>query len=63
MQAYEDVISRCSTQYAPWYIIPADKKWFRNWIIASIITNALQEMKIRYPKYTPLKNIPLRTTI
>ena len=63
MQAYEEVIGRCSTQYAPWYIIPADKKWFRNWVTASIIIKALQEMKIRYPKYTPLKNIPLRTTL
>jgi PPK2 family polyphosphate:nucleotide phosphotransferase len=57
IQAYEEVIGRCSTQHAPWYIIPADKKWFRNWIIASIITNALQKMKIKYPKYIPLKNI------
>lgn len=61
MKAYEEVIRRCSTHYAPWYIIPADKKWFRNWIIASIITNALQEMKVRYPKYTPLKNTPAMT--
>jgi len=38
---------------APWYVIPANYKWFRNWAVAKIITNALTEMKIKYPKSPP----------
>ena len=55
MQAYGDAISRCSTPWAPWYIIPANKKWFRNWVIAKIIVETLEKMKIKYPKYRPPK--------
>ena len=50
MNAYTYAISNCSIKEAPWYVIPANKKWFRNWAIAKIITNTLIEMKIRYPK-------------
>ena len=55
MQAYGDAISRCTTRWAPWYIIPANKKWFRNWAIAKIIVETLEQMKIKYPKYISLK--------
>jgi PPK2 family polyphosphate:nucleotide phosphotransferase len=55
MQAYEDVISRCSTKWAPWYIIPSNNKCFRNWVIAKIVVETLREMKIKYPKYEPPK--------
>ncbi len=41
-QAYEDAISRCTTTHAPWYIIPANKKWFRNLAIADTIVRALR---------------------
>ena len=50
MNAYAYAISNCSIKEAPWYVIPANKKWFRNWAIAKIITNTLIEKKIRYPK-------------
>jgi PPK2 family polyphosphate:nucleotide phosphotransferase len=50
MNAYTDAISNCSIIQAPWYVIPANNKWFRNWAISKIITNTLIEMKIRYPK-------------
>jgi PPK2 family polyphosphate:nucleotide phosphotransferase len=53
MNAYTYAISNCSMKEAPWYVIPANKKWFRNWAISKIITNTLIEMKIRYPKFTP----------
>jgi len=55
MKAYGDAISRCSTRWAPWYIIPANKKWFRNWAIEKIIVETLEQMKIKYPKYIPPK--------
>jgi PPK2 family polyphosphate:nucleotide phosphotransferase len=43
--AYEDTISRCSTKYAPWFIVPADKKWFRNLAVAEILRDALTPFK------------------
>jgi PPK2 family polyphosphate:nucleotide phosphotransferase len=42
MKAYEDALSRCSTRYAPWHIVPADKKWFRNLAIAEAIVQTLR---------------------
>jgi PPK2 family polyphosphate:nucleotide phosphotransferase len=42
VKAYEDVLNRCSTPEAPWYIVPADKKWFRNLAIAETIVDALK---------------------
>ena len=50
MHAYSDAISICSMEKAPWYVIPANNKWFRNWTIANIITDTLTQMKIKYPK-------------
>jgi polyphosphate kinase 2 (PPK2 family) len=55
MQAYEDVINRCSKKWAPWYIIPSNNKCFRNWAIAKIVVETLKEMKPKYPKYIPPK--------
>lgn len=55
MQAYEDVINRCSTKWAPWYIIPSNNNCFRNWAIAKIVIETLKEMKPKYPKYVPPK--------
>ncbi|MGE5645471.1 MAG: polyphosphate kinase 2 family protein [Acidobacteriota bacterium] len=50
MEAYEDAIRKCSTAWAPWYVIPADRKWFRNLAVAEIIEEALREMNPKYPK-------------
>lgn len=47
--AYEAVLDRCSTAHAPWRVIPADKKWRRNAIIAAIVHGALEEMNPQYP--------------
>jgi PPK2 family polyphosphate:nucleotide phosphotransferase len=52
IHAYEDMLRNCSTKWAPWYIIPADKKWFRNYAIASIIVNELKEMDLKFPQPT-----------
>ncbi|MDQ2730891.1 MAG: polyphosphate kinase 2 family protein [Armatimonadota bacterium] len=47
--AYEDAISRCSTEGAPWFIIPSNHKWFRNVLIARIIVEYLEAMKLKKP--------------
>lgn len=48
--AYTDLINACSTALAPWYVIPADKKWFRNFAISDIIVQTLEKMDPQYPK-------------
>jgi len=53
MAAYEDALSRCSTPWAPWYIVPADKKWFRNLSVSGIIVRALEGLELRYPPPLP----------
>ena len=47
--AYEDALSRCSTPAAPWYVIPADRKWFRNLAVSHIIVEALEELRLEFP--------------
>jgi PPK2 family polyphosphate:nucleotide phosphotransferase len=49
MKAYEDALHKCSTSRAPWYVIPANHKWFRNYAIAELIVQALEDMKLKYP--------------
>ncbi len=50
MDAYEDVLTKCSTDYAPWYIVPANKKWYRNVIVGETIVKRLKELNMKYPK-------------
>lgn len=50
--AYEDALSRCSTDHAPWYVIPANKKWFRNYVVAELVVQALDNMRLKYPAPT-----------
>jgi PPK2 family polyphosphate:nucleotide phosphotransferase len=50
--AYQDTISKCSNMWAPWYIIPANKKWFRNLAVGLIIIDTLERMKPKFPKPT-----------
>ncbi len=53
MQAYEDAITRCNTDYAPWHIIPANRKWYRNLVITRTIVQALEEMNPQFPPSEP----------
>lgn len=48
--AYEAVLSRCTTEYAPWFIIPSDHKWFRNLAVSQIILETLEDFDMHYPK-------------
>ena len=58
MAAYEDVLSRCSTQQAPWFVIPSDHKWFRNLAIARIVVEHLEGLNMKFPlPSVDLKNI------
>ncbi|GFO81776.1 MAG: hypothetical protein A49_14030 [Methyloceanibacter sp.] len=50
MTAFEDVISDTSTEHAPWYVIPADRKWYRNLLVAQIVESTLAAMKLKRPK-------------
>jgi PPK2 family polyphosphate:nucleotide phosphotransferase len=50
--AYEIMLNRCSTPWAPWHVIPADRKWVRNAAIASIVKNTLERMDPQYPQVT-----------
>ena len=50
MNAYEEVFNHTSTEFAPWYIVPADRKWFTRLIVADIICQKLQELNLQYPK-------------
>jgi PPK2 family polyphosphate:nucleotide phosphotransferase len=50
--AYQDALTRCSTEAAPWYVVPADRKWYRDWVIANLLVGALREMNPTYPPAT-----------
>jgi PPK2 family polyphosphate:nucleotide phosphotransferase len=49
MVAYEDALFRCSTEHAPWFVIPADHKWFRNLAVSRIVVEHLEKMKMEFP--------------
>ncbi len=49
MEAYEDAISKCSTDYAPWFIIPANNKWFRDLVVSQLLLESLQKMSVTLP--------------
>jgi len=48
-EAYQDAITECSTDRAPWYVIPSNKKWFRNLAVAQILADTLTSLKMKYP--------------
>lgn len=49
-RAYEDALTLTSTEYAPWYVVPANRKWYRNLVVSSILIKALEVMDPRYPE-------------
>lgn len=64
MQAYQDVIDKTSTDYAPWYVIPANRNWYRDLVISRIVVEQLEKLNMSYPQAVenitefidPLKN-------
>lgn len=49
-KAYEDAINYCSTHYAPWHVIPANRKWYRDYVIARVVVKTLEGMKLKFPR-------------
>jgi PPK2 family polyphosphate:nucleotide phosphotransferase len=49
-EAYQEMLRRCSTDYAPWYVIPADRKWFRNLAVSQILRDELEALSLKFPK-------------
>lgn len=48
--AYEAALERCSTPQAPWYVVPADRKWYRNWALAHLLRETLEDLDLRWPQ-------------
>jgi PPK2 family polyphosphate:nucleotide phosphotransferase len=51
-KAYQDVLEKCSTRWAPWHIVPADRKWYRNLVIAESVVQTLRDLNMKYPEPT-----------
>ena len=49
-RAYEIALERCSTEAAPWYVVPSDHKWYRNWAIGQLLLEALRGMRLEWPR-------------
>ena len=49
-EAYEAALERCSTQHAPWFVVPADRKWYRNWAVAQLLAEHLRTLDLEWPK-------------
>jgi PPK2 family polyphosphate:nucleotide phosphotransferase len=50
MKAYEDAIGKTSADWAPWYIVPANRKWYRNLMVGTVITETLEDLNLCYPE-------------
>lgn len=48
-KAFGKAVSECSTEWAPWYVIPSDRKWYRNYVIAEIVLKTLEGLKLQFP--------------
>ena len=60
MAAYETALKRCSTDYAPWHVIPADRNWARNAAVSRIVRETLEDMA---PQYPPPKDWDPKTVV
>jgi PPK2 family polyphosphate:nucleotide phosphotransferase len=57
--AYEDMIRNTATKHAPWYVVPADNKWFTRLVVSSVIVDTLESLDLAYPKVEPRKKAEL----
>jgi PPK2 family polyphosphate:nucleotide phosphotransferase len=55
MRAYENMIRNTATDYAPWYVVPADHKWFTRLVVAEVIVDTLESLELSYPKVSSAK--------
>jgi polyphosphate kinase 2 (PPK2 family) len=49
MAAYQDALTSCSTEVAPWYVVPADRKWYARLAVQQLVLEALREMDLQWP--------------
>jgi len=57
--AYEDMIRHTATEHAPWYVVPADNKWFTRLVVGNAVVHALKEMNLKYPKVSAAEQAAL----
>jgi len=55
MEAYEDMVRNTASEAAPWYVVPADNKWFTRVIVAAAVIDALDSLDLAYPKVSESK--------
>lgn len=61
MKAFEDALNQCSTSYAPWFVIPANHKWYRNLVVSEILIEQLQKLKMKFPEpYCDISSIEVK---
>jgi polyphosphate kinase 2 (PPK2 family) len=53
IKAYEEALGRTSTVHAPWYVVPSNKKWYRNVVVAHVLREALERLKPEFPPLAP----------
>ena len=53
MSAYEDMIRHTATEWAPWYVVPADRKWFTRLVVSAVVIDAIQSLDPRFPEVDP----------
>jgi hypothetical protein len=56
MRAYEDAIRHTATPWAPWVVVPGNKKWFARIVVAATIIDALEELNLRFPRWMELSS-------
>ena len=49
MRAYDDVLEKTSTKYAPWYVVPANRKWYRDYVVGQVIIRAMESLDMKFP--------------
>jgi polyphosphate kinase 2 (PPK2 family) len=59
-EAYEDMIRHTASKHAPWYVVPADNKWFTHLVVSAAIAETLEELNLSYPKVDAKKNKELQ---
>jgi PPK2 family polyphosphate:nucleotide phosphotransferase len=62
-EAYAAMLQRCSTEAAPWYVVPADRKWYRNWAVAQLLVETLREMDPHWPERPELDIAGMRRVL
>jgi polyphosphate kinase 2 (PPK2 family) len=50
MSAYAEAFERCNTESAPWLVVPADRKWYRNWAVMNVLVEQLQALALTWPE-------------